>query len=132
TPLTSYAERTLSLWTVYCRGTRRSRFGRSVVMSRYETLLWDEPEPGVVLITLNRPPMNPVTIAMLDEIRAAMAEVAADPKTRAVIFTGAGDKAFSAGADMARLEGEFAKAARLPPMSCRFATQAGLPGVDVM
>ena len=48
-------------------------------MSKFDTLLWDEPEPGVVLITLNRPPMNPVTIAMLDEIREAMAEVAADP-----------------------------------------------------
>ena len=85
-------------------------------MSQYDTLLWDEPEPGVVLITLNRPPMNPVTIAMLDEIRAAMAVVAADAKIRAVIFTGSGDKAFSAGADMAQFEEEFAKAAEMAPM----------------
>src|SRR5207248_1007599 len=96
---------------VYCWRTSRSRFRRSAAMSQFETLLWDEPEPGIVLITLNRPPMNPVTIAMLDEIRAAMTEVAADPKIRAVIFTGTGDKAFSAGADMAQFEEEFAKAA---------------------
>jgi len=49
--------------------------------------------------------MNPVTIAMLDEIRDAMAEVAADPKIRAVIFTGQGDKAFSAGADIHEMAG---------------------------
>src|SRR2546427_10066766 len=95
-------------------------------MSQYDTLLWDEPEPGIVLVTLNRPPMNPVTIAMLDEIRVAMAEVAANPKIRAVIFTGQGDKAFSAGADMAQLEEQFAKQAELPPMYLQFATKGDL------
>jgi Enoyl-CoA hydratase/carnithine racemase len=92
----------------------------------FETLLWDEPEPGVVLITLNRPPMNAVTIGMLDEIRTAMAEVAADPDVRAVIFTGQGDKAFSAGADLAQFEEEFAKADELAPMYFRYASKADL------
>jgi enoyl-CoA hydratase/carnithine racemase len=101
-------------------------------MSKFETLLWDEPEPGVVLITLNRPPMNPVTIAMLDEIRDAMAEVAADPKIRAVIFTGQGDKAFSAGADMAQFEEQFAKQAELPPMYFQFAAKADLLALETL
>ncbi|HEV7865210.1 MAG TPA: enoyl-CoA hydratase/isomerase family protein, partial [Acidimicrobiia bacterium] len=101
-------------------------------MSKFDTLLWDEPEPGVVLITLNRPPMNPDTIAMLDEIRAAMAEVAGDPEIRAVIFTGQGDKAFSAGADMAQFEEQFAKQAELPPMYFQFATKADLLSLETL
>jgi enoyl-CoA hydratase len=101
-------------------------------MSKFDTLLWDEPEPGVVLITLNRPPMNPVTIAMLDEIRQAMAEVAADPRIRSVIFTGSGDKAFSAGADMAQFEEQFAKQADLPPMYFQFATKADLLALETL
>jgi len=101
-------------------------------MSKFDTLLWDEPEPGIVLITLNRPPMNPVTIAMLDEIREAMAVVAADPKIRAVIFTGQGDKAFSAGADMAQFEEQFAKQAELPPMYFQFATKADLLALETL
>src|SRR3989442_8885840 len=98
----------------------------------FKTLLWDEPEPGVVLITLNRPPMNAVTIGMLDEIRSAMAEVAADPDLRAVIFTGSGTKAFSAGADMAQFEEEFAQATELPPMYFRFAQKADLLALETL
>ncbi|HET9769274.1 MAG TPA: enoyl-CoA hydratase-related protein [Acidimicrobiia bacterium] len=101
-------------------------------MSKFDTLLWDEPEPGVVLITLNRPPMNPVTIGMLDEIRDAMAEVAGNPKIRSVIFTGQGDKAFSAGADMAQFEEQFAKQAELPPMYFQFATKADLLSLETL
>jgi enoyl-CoA hydratase len=98
----------------------------------FETLLWDVPEPGVVLITLNRPPMNPVTIAMLDEIRQAMDEVAADDEVRAVIFTGQGKKAFSAGADMAQFEEEFAKQSELSPMFFRYATKADLLALETL
>jgi enoyl-CoA hydratase len=98
----------------------------------FETLLWDEPEPGVVLITLNRPPMNAVTIGMLDEIRDAMAEVAADPDVRAVIFTGQGDKAFSAGADLAQFEEEFARADELAPMYFRYANKADLLALETL
>ncbi len=100
--------------------------------AKFETLLWDEPEPGIVLITLNRPPMNPVTIAMLDEIREAMAEVAGNPDLRAVIFTGAGTKAFSAGADMEQFEREFEQAADLPPMYFRFANKADLLALETL
>jgi enoyl-CoA hydratase len=101
-------------------------------MRKFETLLWDEPEPGIVLVTLNRPPMNPVTMAMLDEIRDAMAEVAADPGIRAVIFTGQGDKAFSAGADMAQFEDQFAQQAELPPMYFQFAAKADLLALETL
>ncbi|HLF40850.1 MAG TPA: enoyl-CoA hydratase/isomerase family protein [Acidimicrobiia bacterium] len=101
-------------------------------MAEFETLLWEEPEPGTVLITLNRPPMNAVTIGMLDEIRHAMAEVAANPAHRVVIFTGAGERAFSAGADLAQFEDEFARASELPPMYFRYATKADLLALETL
>ena len=55
----------------------------------------------VATITLNRPEkMNAYTRHMMREICAAMDEVDADDAVRAVIFTGAGDRAFCAGADL--------------------------------
>lgn len=57
-------------------------------------------EPGAVArITLNRPPVNVLNIAMLGELRAAVAEVAADPLTRVILLAGTG-KAFCAGVDV--------------------------------
>jgi len=56
---------------------------------------------GVATITLNRPEkMNAYTRTMGQEIMAAMDDIDADDGTRAVVFTGAGDRAFCAGADL--------------------------------
>src|SRR5438309_2131607 len=63
---------------------------------------------------------------------AGMAGVAADPKFRAVIFTGRGDKAFSAGADMAQFEEQCAKQAELPPMYFQFAAKADLLALETL
>ena len=53
------------------------------------------------VITLNRPEkMNAFTSTMMDEIIAAMDEADADDRVRAVIFTGSGERAFCAGADL--------------------------------
>jgi enoyl-CoA hydratase len=55
------------------------------------------------LITLNRPEVrNAVSYAMLRDIGAALDEVEASD-ARAVLFVGAGDRAFCAGADIAEL-----------------------------
>ncbi|HEX9697066.1 MAG TPA: enoyl-CoA hydratase-related protein [Actinomycetota bacterium] len=61
-----------------------------------------EVERGIVsTITINRPEAaNCLSRATLDELAAAIAAVAADDDCRAVVLTGAGDKAFSAGADL--------------------------------
>ena len=57
---------------------------------------------GVLLVTLNRPErMNAFTAAMKDELIAAFDEADADDGCRAVIVTGAGERAFCAGADLA-------------------------------
>jgi enoyl-CoA hydratase len=55
---------------------------------------------GVSTITLNRPPLNLITSQMLRELEEAFDQVAARAETRAVILTGAGSRAFCAGADL--------------------------------
>ncbi|MDY7098335.1 MAG: crotonase/enoyl-CoA hydratase family protein [Pseudomonadota bacterium] len=60
-----------------------------------------EKADGIATITLNRPEkMNAYTRNMGAEIIAAMDDIDADDSIRAVIFTGAGDRAFCAGADL--------------------------------
>ena len=56
---------------------------------------------GIATITLNRPEkMNAYTRTMGAEIMAAMDDIDADDAVRAVIFTGSGERAFCAGADL--------------------------------
>ena len=60
-----------------------------------------EIDDGIATVTLHRPDkMNAFTRTMMDEIIAAMDAIDADDAVRAVIFTGHGDRAFCAGADL--------------------------------
>ncbi|MEP3420510.1 MAG: crotonase/enoyl-CoA hydratase family protein [Erythrobacter sp.] len=69
-------------------------------MTDYTQILVDKTD-GVATITLNRPEkMNAYTRTMGAEIMAAMDDIDADDTVRAVIFTGAGDRAYCAGADL--------------------------------
>jgi enoyl-CoA hydratase/carnithine racemase len=55
----------------------------------------------VAIITLNRPEvMNAWHSAMRVEITETLAKMNADPKVRAIVITGSGDRAFSAGQDL--------------------------------
>ena len=56
----------------------------------------------IARVTLDDPPMNPVSAPTLDAL-AAFARVQADRKVRVVILTGAGERAFCVGADLPRL-----------------------------
>ena len=61
-------------------------------------------EPPTGIITLNRPNvLNALRSALLEEVSKALTELEADSSVRAVIVTGAGEKAFAAGADIAEL-----------------------------
>ena len=61
-------------------------------------------EGPVATVTLNRPTvLNALNLRMLDELGATFAELGADERLRAVIVTGAGPKAFAAGADISEL-----------------------------
>ena len=71
----------------------------------YETLLVERHD-RVAIITINRPEKrNALTIKTREEGVAALEELAGDDSVRVVIFTGAGDKAFIAGADISEFAG---------------------------
>lgn len=60
-----------------------------------------EDRGGVVFVTLNRPAvLNALSLGMIREIRRILAETRDDPTVRAIVFCGAGDKAFCAGGDI--------------------------------
>jgi enoyl-CoA hydratase len=59
--------------------------------------------PHVLLITIDRPPANAMTIDAHRELLAALRAVADDAETRCIVLTGAGDRAFVAGGDVAEL-----------------------------
>jgi enoyl-CoA hydratase/carnithine racemase len=60
-----------------------------------------EKHDGVRLITINRPAvMNSLDFAANDALTELWCEFAADDKARVAVVTGAGDKAFCAGADL--------------------------------
>lgn len=68
--------------------------------SRYQTLLVDRPEAGILKITLNRPEhLNAIAPDAHTELANIWIDVARDADTRCVLFTGAG-RAFSAGGDI--------------------------------
>lgn len=69
-------------------------------MTQYTQIIVTKAD-GVATITLNRPDkMNAYTRTMGAEIMAAMDDIDADDAVRAVIFTGSGERAFCAGADL--------------------------------
>jgi enoyl-CoA hydratase/carnithine racemase len=73
----------------------------------YQQLLFDVKD-GVAQITLNRPEaMNTWTAIMSEELTDAMHRCNDDNAIRAVVLTGAGDRAFCAGADLGRGGGTF-------------------------
>jgi enoyl-CoA hydratase len=56
---------------------------------------------AVAIVTINREEaMNALDVATLTELRDRLKELEADPDTRVVVLTGAGDRAFAAGADI--------------------------------
>ena len=65
----------------------------------YETLILAR-EESFAVITLNRPPANAISEALMRELNAALSDVEADAAVRSVIITGAGDRIFCAGADL--------------------------------
>ena len=67
----------------------------------FQYLRFDRPEPGVLLITLNRPDkLNAVTARMHDELGEIWLTIAKDPSVHVAVVTGAG-RAFCVGGDLA-------------------------------
>jgi len=71
----------------------------------FENILLEQVDPGIHLLTVNRPKaLNALNAATLDDLEKAFAQVAADAAARALLVTGAGEKAFVAGADIAAMQ----------------------------
>ena len=65
-----------------------------------EPLVLVQPQPGgVALLRLNRPPLNPLSEALLTALTAEAHALAADAEVKAVVVAGS-DRAFAAGADI--------------------------------
>src|SRR5258708_40136399 len=70
-------------------------------MQQFETVLYTVAD-SIATVTLNPPDkLNAFNAAMGREIVAAFRAADQDPEVRAIIMTGAGDRAFCAGADIA-------------------------------
>src|SRR5262252_8887257 len=66
------------------------------------TTLLTEVKDGIAVLTLHRPDkLN----ALIDALEATLDALEADPRIRAVILTGSGERAFSAGADISEFAG---------------------------
>lgn len=62
-------------------------------------------EGSLATITLNRPKaLNAINLMMVGELEQAVHQVQDDPSVRVVVITGAGDKAFAAGADITEFQ----------------------------
>ena len=69
----------------------------------YENILF-ETKNSIAYVTVNRPKvLNALNMATMDELRAAFHDIKNDAAARVVILTGAGEKAFIAGADINEL-----------------------------
>jgi enoyl-CoA hydratase/carnithine racemase len=68
--------------------------------------LLQERSGPVALLTLNRPDkLNALDYALVDALAAALDELETIDSVRAIVLTGSGDRAFSAGADIAGFAG---------------------------
>jgi len=66
----------------------------------FKTLLYEERD-GIAIITINRPEkLNALNRTVIDELKKVMEEVDKNENIKVIILTGAGDKAFVAGADV--------------------------------
>ena len=64
------------------------------------TFVSTERRDAVALVTIDNPPMNALSAALLDELEAEIDALDADAGVRAIVLRGGGDRAFVAGADI--------------------------------
>jgi cyclohexa-1,5-dienecarbonyl-CoA hydratase len=69
-------------------------------MVTFRNTIYDK-DDGVAKITINRPPLNVLNVETLREISSALEDVGKDDGIKVLVITGAGEKAFSAGVEVA-------------------------------
>jgi enoyl-CoA hydratase len=84
-------------------------------------ILAEAGDDGIGTITLNRPELrNALDLATLHELEKALDEWRYDPQVRVVMITGAGDKSFASGADIAQLNKRTMLEGLLPNMTATY------------
>jgi enoyl-CoA hydratase/carnithine racemase len=92
-----------------------------------EPLVLVESRPdGVAVVRLNRPPLNPLSTALLAELTDIATALTADRSVKAVVVTGS-EKAFAAGADVAEFTADGAAAVVNRGIRLGFDTLAAIP-----
>lgn len=72
----------------------------------FETLLFETDNQGIALLTVNRPDkLNALNATVLSELEKAIKQAEEDEDVNVLLITGAGEKAFVAGADIRELNG---------------------------
>ncbi|HOL71171.1 MAG TPA: enoyl-CoA hydratase-related protein [Bryobacteraceae bacterium] len=85
----------------------------------YSRIAFELSEDGIALVTINRPEkLNALNATVIAELDDAFARAASDDAVKGLILTGAGEKAFAAGADIEELAGK-------TPVQAREASVAG-------
>ncbi|HHW38612.1 MAG TPA: enoyl-CoA hydratase/isomerase family protein [Bacillales bacterium] len=64
-----------------------------------------EIEDKVAVVTINRPPVNPLNTQIFKELSSIFDELDMDDSVNAIVITGSGEKAFVAGADLTEMAG---------------------------
>jgi enoyl-CoA hydratase len=78
----------------------------------FKYIIYEKSE-GIATITLNRPDaLNAFSKGVVEEVLQALGDIGSDENVRVAILTGAGEKAFSAGADIKAMKGMNALRAR--------------------
>src|ERR1700743_758618 len=92
---------------------------------KLENVIYDKKGP-IAYVTLNRPKvMNALNKATINDLRAAFEDARDDSAVHGVILTGAGEKAFDAGADIAEI-------AKNTAVEAEEATRRGQPLTDLI
>jgi enoyl-CoA hydratase len=65
-----------------------------------------EKEGNVAIVKLNRPPVNSLNVKAYGDIYDAFCELEKDASVKAIVLTGAGEKAFAAGLDVKEVAGK--------------------------
>src|SRR6476646_951422 len=91
-----------------------------------DLVLTEHHDGGVALLRLNKPPMNPLSIAMLGDLRYAATAVSDDPEIKAVVVAGS-EKALAAGADITELRDQRGARASTDAFRAAFDAVAAIP-----
>ncbi len=102
-----YRDAGLLAWNLQCHGVR-SKLGQDAINHEGEMLktmdfacLVTDVRDGIGIVTINRPEiLNVLSPVVYHELNSSLMELTTDSTVKVVIITGAGSKAFAAGADI--------------------------------